>query len=64
MEISNREKYNFDDFTLDNYRRLIKLAKEKGFQFILHKDAFDSNRKDIIWRHDVEFSPDIALSMA
>lgn len=62
--MNNREKYNFDDFTLDNYRRLIRLAKEKGFLFILHKDEFMQDRKDIIWRHDVEFEPDIALKMA
>ena len=62
--MTNREKYRFDDFTLDNYKRLIKLAKERGFQFILHKDEFVENRKDVIWRHDVEFEPDIALKMA
>lgn len=62
--MTNREKYHFDDFTLDNYRRLILLAKDKGFQFILHKDDFVNERKDIIWRHDVEFEPDIALKMA
>lgn len=62
--MTNREKYHFDDFTLENYRRLIKLAKEKGFQFILHKDEFAHERKDVIWRHDVEFEPDIALRMA
>ena len=62
--MTNREKYHFDDFTLENYRRLIRLAKEKGFQFILHKDEFVPERKDIIWRHDVEFEPDIALKMA
>lgn len=62
--MTNREKYHFDDFTLDNYRRLIKLAKERGFQFILHKDEFVEERKDVIWRHDVEFEPDIALKMA
>ena len=62
--MTNREKYHFDDFTLDNYRRLIQLAKEKGFQFILHKDEFVPERKDVIWRHDVEFEPDIALRMA
>ena len=60
----NRKKYHFDDFTLGNYRRLIKLAKEKGFHFILHKDEYVPERKDIIWRHDVEFEPDIALRMA
>lgn len=63
--MTNREKYHFDDFTLlDNYRRLIRLAEEKRFQFILHKDEFVSERKDIIWRHNVEFEPDIALKMA
>ena len=62
--MTNREKYRFDDFTLDNYRRLIQLTKEKGFQFILHKDEFVPERKDVIWRHDVEFEPDIALRMA
>ncbi len=62
--MTNREKYRFDDFTFDNYRRLIRYAKEKGFEFILHKDKFKAERKDIIWRHDVEFEPDIALKMA
>lgn len=62
--MTNREKYRFDDFTLDNYRRLIWLALEKGFHFILHKDEFVPERKDVIWRHDVEFEPDIALRMA
>lgn len=62
--MTNREKYHFDDFTFDNYRRLVNLAKEKGFQFILHKDEFVPERKDVIWRHDVEFEPDIALKMA
>ena len=62
--MTNREKYRFDDFTFANYKRLVKLAKEKGFQFILHKDEFVPERKDIIWRHDVEFEPDLALKMA
>ena len=62
--MTNREKYHFDDFTLDNYRRLVQMAVDKGFQFILHKDEFVLERKDIIWRHDVEFEPDIALKMA
>lgn len=62
--MNNREKYRFDDFTFENYRKLIQLAKAKGFLFILHKDDFVSERKDIIWRHDVEFEPDYALRMA
>lgn len=62
--MTNREKYDFDYFTLDHYREIVQLAKDQGFQFILHKDDFCPERKDIIWRHDVEFSPDIALQMA
>lgn len=62
--ITNREKYKFDDFTLDNYKRLIEIAKEKGFNFISYTDEFVLERKDILWRHDVEFEPDIALEMA
>ena len=62
--MTNREKYNFDYFTIEHYAGLVKLAKDMGFEFILHKDKFQPVRKDIIWRHDVEFSPDIALKMA
>lgn len=62
--MTNREKYDFDYFTIAHYAELVGLAKEQGFQFILHKDKFVEKRKDVIWRHDVEFSPDIALKMA
>lgn len=62
--MTNREKYKFDDFTLENYARLIETAKEKGFNFISYTDEFVPERKDILWRHDVEFEPDIALEMA
>ncbi len=62
--MTNREKYNFDYFTIAHYAEIVKLAKDMGFQFILHKDEYIPERKDIIWRHDVEFSPDIALKMA
>ncbi len=62
--MTNKRKYLFDDFTFDNYRHLLKVAKDKGFTFILHKDDYLQDRKDIIWRHDVEFEPDLALRMA
>lgn len=64
MIVTNREKYKFDYFTIENYRKQVELAIENGFQFILFSDDFKEDRKDIIWRHDVEFSPDIALKMA
>lgn len=62
--MTNCEKYKFSDFTLDNYRRLIKLALDKGFRFISYTEDFVGDRKDILWRHDVEFEPDVALKMA
>lgn len=62
--MTNREIYNFDYFTIDHYREIVQLARDLGFEFILHKDKFEDCRKDIIWRHDVEFSPLQALKMA
>lgn len=62
--MTNREKYKFDDFTLANYERLVVLAVEKGYNFISYTDEFIENRKDMLWRHDVEFEPDVALKMA
>ncbi len=62
--LTNREKYSFDFFTIENYKTLIQLAIDRGFEFILHKDEYIKDRKDVIWRHDVEFSTKVALEMA
>lgn len=62
--MNNREKYKFDDFTLENYRRLLKMAINEGFEFISYQDTTDPDKKEMLWRHDVEFEPDIALEMA
>lgn len=62
--MTNREKYRFEDFTLNNYKRLLQIAVDNGFQFILHKDDFAEDRRDVIWRHDVEFEPELSLKMA
>lgn len=62
--MSNKEKYKFEDFTLKNYQRLVALALEKKFEFLSYTDEFIEERKDILWRHDVEFEPDVALKMA
>jgi hypothetical protein len=40
------------------------LALENGFQFSGFPDEHDTDTKEIIWRHDVEFSPFTALRMA
>lgn len=60
----NSEKFKFSDFTLDNYKYLVALAVDKGYKFITYSDNFVADRKDMLWRHDVEFEPDIALRMA
>ena len=62
--MTNRDKYLFDDFTFENYKRLVNIAICQGFSFIFHKEEFEESRKDVIWRHNVEFEPDIALKMA
>jgi len=64
--MTNREKYRFDDFTLSNYSRLLDLALENGYVFSDYSLQSDeqNNRREIIWRHDVEFSVHKALKMA
>jgi hypothetical protein len=62
--MTNREKYDFDFFTLENYSRMVEFALMKGFEFAFYKDDYDWSKKIILWRHDVEFSPYTALKMA
>ena len=62
--MTNREKYDFDCFTLENYPMMVELALTRGFKFDFYKDDYDWSKKIILWRHDVEFSPYIALEMA
>lgn len=61
---NHRVDYRFNDFTLENYKRLLQIAKQ-SYSFILFNQAHINNRsKSIILRHDVEFSLPIALEMA
>jgi len=62
--MDNSEKYNFKDFTIQKYREVIQVAKLKGYQFSFFQHADVNEEKQILWRHDVEFSPFIALKMA
>ena len=63
--MSNREKYNFDYFTIDHYDAIVKIAVDNGFYFLTYADELlVPGRKEILWRHDVEFSPEVALKMA
>lgn len=59
---ANSEKYLFDDFTLEEYKKLLDLAA-KSYSFKSFPD-FDSNKRDILWRHDIDMSPALALEMA
>ena len=54
--------YRFNDFTLNNYIRLLKLAK-KSYKFSFFDNDLFLNRT-ILLRHDVEFSVPIALKIA
>lgn len=61
--MENRIKYRFDDFTLKNYKKLLKLAISQNYDFTsFNYDKVYSNK--LIWRHDIEFSVDLALEMA
>jgi hypothetical protein len=64
MTMDNSEKYRFADFIMQNYRKMVQAAKQQGFQFKFYNDTFSSEKRQVIWRHDVEFSPFIALEMA
>lgn len=60
MKIS--EKYHFEDFTLSNYRCLLRLVKQ-NYVFRSYTD-FSKKEKFIIWRHDIDVSLHQALKLA
>ena len=60
--MSNKDKYKFDDFTTKHYRELIKKTKER-YKFSFYHD-FNKNEKFVLWRHDIDFSPQRALRCA
>lgn len=65
--MTNREKYRFDDFTLSNYSRLLDIALGNGYKFSdydLSSNKHGNQIREIVWRHDVEFSVHRALKMA
>ena len=60
--MDNSEKYHFADFTLENYRKYVRLAK-KRFVF-RNYDNFNKDENFILWRHDVDYSMHAALRLA
>jgi len=56
-----------DDFSLENYRLTLELAKEKSYVFKRFKDVDffkKQEEKSILMRHDVDSQIDIAVEMA
>lgn len=56
------QNYNEDDFTEENYTKLLNIAKQ-NYKFIFY-DEIGSYKKFILWRHDVDFSMHRALKLA
>lgn len=54
--------YYFEDFTEDNYRNLLRIAKEK-FKFSFFDDCIN-NSQTVLWRHDLDHSVERALRIA
>lgn len=60
--MTNAERFHFSDFTRENYSRLLSLAKAQ-YRFRLFHDWQPSERF-VLWRHDVDFSPQAAVRLA
>ena len=60
--MDNATRYHFGDFTLTNFRELIRLARQ-SYRFRLFTD-FDRSEKFVLWRHDVDFSVHRAVKFA
>lgn len=54
--------YYFEDFTEENYRSLLKIAK-KYYNFIFYDD-YKLEGQNVLWRHDIDFSAHRALRLA
>jgi hypothetical protein len=64
MKIYNmiQDKYNFSDFTVDHYSKLLLLAK-KRYNFIFFNEI-NKQQSFILWRHDIDFSIHRAYRLA
>jgi hypothetical protein len=60
--VSRADEYHFADFTRTNYRRLIRLARERFVFTAFHE--IDRSKRFVLWRHDVDFSVHSALKLA
>lgn len=60
--MTKAEKYHYADFTEDNYRRLLRLAKER-YRFISYAQHNEAGH-NLLWRHDVDYSLHRSLALA
>lgn len=60
--MSNATRYHFSDFTRDNYSKLLDLAK-RTYIFRRYTD-WSAGERFVLWRHDVDFSPQAAVKLA
>ena len=58
-------KYDKDCFSLDFFKETLMNIKESGYRFINFSEAMDDHTtKVVLFRHDVDFSPQRALELA
>ncbi|KTC95688.1 hypothetical protein [Legionella erythra] len=55
-------QYHIDDFTINEYKNLLRLAKS-NYKFITY-NQLDSAENYVLWRHDCDFSLNRALRVA
>lgn len=60
--MSNADRYHFADFTLENYRCLLRLARQT-YVFRTYTD-FAAGERFVLWRHDVDLSAHAARRLA
>ena len=56
------EQYHYEDFTRSHYEACIDVAKD-NYEFVGYEAALDEKR-NVLWRHDVDFSMHIAKKLA
>ncbi len=62
MREINAERYHFADFTRENYRDLLRIARQT-YTFRTYTD-FNREERFILWRHDVDCSMHAARKLA
>lgn len=60
--MAKAEHFNFSDFTRENYSRLIDIAK-RTYTFRRFSN-YAVGERFVLWRHDVDFSPQSAVKLA